>query len=488
MIQNIIFESVMAAQKYKILFVLIAFTTFSSEIFAQKMNLEECISHALENNIQLKQAEINTQITDYNAKNNKYNLLPSVNGNAGWSNNFGRSVDPFTNQFINANVVSYSFSLNSQVTLFNGMSKVNTMRQSAIDYEKSVLDYEKSKNDMVLAVASSYLQILMAKENLTRSELQLENSNQQFDRIQKQFDAGAVPITNLLEIKTQVANDEFNKVTAENQLVIAKLTLAQLLDINESNFDIVDPSLNIDNVSIQNYDETQVFESAQQTLPEVKSAELGVESSLKGLQISRGRYTPTLTLGAVVFTGTSSTAPNPNYDEYTISGYNLDTTLSFTESGERIITPSPILIAPDYTFSNQLKDNIRQQVSLNLSIPIFNGMSSRYQVQRSKLNHQIAVLNEQNTKNQLRKDVQKANTDYNAAAKRYQSAKNQLEVAEENYKNAKIRFEQGLISTVDYRTITNTRNSAQSDMMNAKYDFVFKQKILDFYQGKEIKL
>ena len=478
----------MRAQKYKILFFLITFTVFSFDSFAQKMNLQDCIQHALENNIQLEQAEINTQISEYNAQNNKYNLLPSVNGNAGWANNFGRSVDPFTNQFINANVISYSFSVNSQVTLFNGFSKLNSMKQSNIDYQKSLVDLEKSKNDLVLAVASGYLQVLMAKENITRSQLQVDNSSEQLDRIQKQYDAGAVANSNLLEIKSQKVTAEFNLITAENQYEIANLNLAQLLDIENPNFEIEEPNIDLQNVKIETYDEESLFETASNTLPEVKSAELGVESSLKGLQISRGRYSPTLTLGGVIFTGTSSTAPNPNFDQYTVTGVTFDTSASFTTSGERIINPRPILEAPDYAFSDQLRDNIRQQVSLNLSIPIFNGINSRIQVQRNKLNHQIAVLNQKNTQNQLRKDVQKANTDYKAAAKRYESAQNQLEVATENYENAKIRFEQGLISTTDYRTITSTKESAESDLLNAKYDFVFKQKILDFYQGKEIKL
>lgn len=478
----------MRTQKYNLLFFLIAFIGMSFQTNAQIMNLEECIQYALENNIQLKQAEINTQISDYNTQNTKYNLLPSVNGNAGWNNNFGRSVDPFTNQFINANVVSYSFSVNSQVTLFNGMNKLNTMKQSNIDYQKSLTDLQKTKNDMVLAVASNYLQVLMAKENLKRNELQLANSKEQLDRIQKQYDAGALAITNLLEIKTQVANDEFNKVSADNQLQITKLNLAQLLDINSSAFDVKEPELEINNLSVDTYNEDNLFETANQNLPEVKSAELGVESALKGLQISRGSYSPSLSLSAVIFTGTSSQAPNPNFDQYTIDGIEYDTSTSFTTSGDRIINPSPILSVPDYAFSDQIKDNIRQQVSLNLSIPIFNGMSTRTQVQRSKLNYQIAELNAQNTKNQLRKDVQKAHTDYITASKRYESAKNQLEVAIENHKNAQIRFEQGLLSTTDYRTITNNKGSAEADLLNAKYDFVFKQKILDFYQGKEIKL
>jgi len=474
----------MKTQKYKILFFLIALIGISFQTNAQKMNLEECIQYALDNNIQLQQTEINTQVADYNAKNNKYNLLPTVNGNAGVTNNFGRSVDPFTNQFINANVVSYNFSLNSQVTLFNGFTKVNTMKQSQIDYQKSILDLQKSKNDLILAVSSTYLQVLMAKENLKKNELQLENSKEQQARIQKQYDAGALPMSNLLEIKTQVANDEFNKVSAENQLEIALLNLSQLLDIDSNNFDVSEPELNVNNLAIQNYNESELFEAANQTLPEIKSAELGVESSNTDLKVSKGRYSPSLTLSAVVFTGTSSTAPNPNF---TIES-SLDT-IGFTTSGDEVIIPSFNRSFPDnYIFSDQLKDNIRQQVSLNLSIPIFNGMNTRTQVQRSKLNNEIAELNAQNTKNQLKKDVQKAYTDYNLAAKRYKSAQNQLKVAEENYKNAKIRFEQGLISTTDYRTILNAKNSAESDLLNAKYDFVFKQKILDCYQGKEMKL
>ena len=477
----------MRSQKYKIVFFLLAFVGFSFDVVSQKMNLQQCVTHALENNIQLKQSQINTQISEYGAKNAKFNLLPSLNGNVSRNNNFGRSVDPFTNQFINANVVSYNYSLNSQVTLFNGFAKLNTMKKSQVDYEKSVKDYEKARNDISLAVASGYLQVLMAKENLNRSNLQVDNSTEQKDRVEKQVNAGALPSSNLLEIKTQLANDEFNLVTSENQLEIATLSLAQLLELDASTLEIEDPELNVSNVAIEIYDENSIYNTASQNLPEIKSAELNVVSTEKGYQVAKGSYSPALSLSAVVFTGTSSTAPNPNFDQYIIDGVRFDT-VGFTSSGADVITVNPILVAPDYILGDQLKDNVRQQVALNLSVPIFNGLSTRINVQRSKLSHQIAELEEQNSKNQLRKSIQQAHTDYKAAAKRYQSAKNQLEVSEENYNNAKLRFQEGILSTTDYRTITNNRNSAQSDLLNAKYDFVFKQKVLDFYQGKEIKL
>ena len=460
----------MKTQKYNLLFFLITFSLISFKIDAQNMNLEECIAHAIDNNIQLKQAEINTQISSYDVQNNKFNLLPSLNANASLSNNLGRSIDPFTNQFVEGvnSFQSTNYSVSSQVTLYNGLTKLNNIKQSQINYDKSVLDYQKSKNDIILAVASNYLQVLMAKENLKGSQLQVENSKEQLSRVKSQVDAGALPLTNLLEIKTQLATDEFNQVNAINQLEIAKLNLAQLLDITSPNFDITDPDLDMVNLAIHNYNEENIFVTAKTVLPEIKSAELGVESAVKGVQLARGTYAPSLTLNTVIFTGTSSIAQQ-------LVGF--DTTGLF---------PTPIY--GDYPFSDQINNNIRQQASLNLSIPIFNGMNSRIQVQRSKLNYQIAQLNEQNIKNQLRKDIQKAYTDYKAAAKRYQSAKNQLNAAEENYKNAKVRFEQGILSTTDYRTILNNKNATEADLLNSKYDFVFKQKILDFYQGKEIKL
>ena len=434
------------------------------------MDLAQCIDHALTNNIQLKQAEINTQLSEYNAKNAKYSLLPSLNANAAFTNNLGRSVDPFTNQFVDGvnSFQSTNYSLSSQVTLFNGLSKLNNVKKSQIDYQKSIKDFEKNKNDITLAVASGYLQVLMAKENVNRSQLQLTNSQEQLARVQKQVDAGALPIASLLEIKSQVANDEFNVVNAENQWAILHLNLAQLLEVNPSQFEIADPVLDISSQQVASYDEEALYNTAVEALPEIESATLNVESSQKGVQIAKGSYSPTLTLSTVVFTGTSSIAQQ-------LIGF--DTTGLF-----------PTAIYGDYPFGDQINDNIRQQLSLNLSIPIFNGLSARTQVQRSKLNCELATLNDQSVKNQLRKNIQTAYTDYKAAAKRYESAKNQLSVTEENFKNAKIRFEQGLLSATDYRTITNTKNSAISDVLNAKYDFIFKQKILDFYQGKGIKL
>lgn len=478
----------MKRQKYTILFFLVAFTLISFKARSQKWTLEQCINHALDHNIQIKQTELNAELSNVNAVNSRYDMLPSVNGNAGMNNNFGRSVDPFTNQFINANVISYNFSVSSQVTLFNGFSKMNTYKQAQVNYDKSMQDAEKSKNDVVLAVASAYLQVLMLDENVTRAQLQLKSSQDQFDRIQKQVNAGALPESNLLEIRSQLAGDEYNLVNAENQLSAAQLNLAQLLELDKTSIDIEKPELGIPTQVVETYNEEDLYSTATERMPEVKSAELGVRSAEKGMQISKGSYTPSLSLSAVVFTGTSSTAPNPNFDQYSLSGFYIDTIGVTQVTSEPVVRLNPILVAPDYLFKDQLVDNIRQQISLNLSIPIFNGMSTRMQVQRSKLQHEQAVLTESSVKNQLRKNIQQAHSDYKATARRYTSASNQFELADQNFKNAQIRFEQGLISATDYRTISNTRNATQSDLLNAKYEFVFAQKVLDFYQGKPITL
>ena len=210
----------------------------------KQWTLEECINHALENNIQIQQSELNLLITNQNLAQSKYGMLPNINGFASHTYNFGQTIDPFTNQFATSQVRSNSLSLSSSVTLFNGFQTLNTVKKNQADLQASRFDMEKMQNDISLNIANFYLQILFSHELVKNAERQLQVTSGQITRIQKLVDAGSLPEGNLREIQAQYASEELQKINAENQLNITTLNLAQILRLEDaSNFDVVMPNL-----------------------------------------------------------------------------------------------------------------------------------------------------------------------------------------------------------------------------------------------------
>ncbi|HSI91244.1 MAG TPA: TolC family protein, partial [Adhaeribacter sp.] len=352
--------------------------------------------------------------------------------------------------------------------------------------QASEADLAKAKNDMILNIVTAYLQILFNDELLTTAQLNLNSSTAQAERTGKLFKAGSVAENNLLEINAQVAADELNVINAQNNKDIAELNLMQLLDLQDkTGFEVEKPAIPEPDQSVITFNAAQVYEAAQQTQPEINAASLRVRSAMKGVDVARGAYYPRLILAGSVSTGYSSARQATS-----ISGF-VEQPIGFIPgSGGAaptvVYTTSPNVIVGDYAFGDQFNDNISKAVSLNLSIPIFNRFQARYGVQRSMVNVQNAELSLQLEKNNLRQKVEQAFADATAARKKYVAAKKQLESFEKAFKNAEIRFNSGILNSTDFNVSKNNYIKAQSDIIQAKYDYTFKLKILDFYQGNPI--
>jgi outer membrane protein len=451
-----------------------------------RWSLQKAIDYALANNLQVKLSALNTEVARISRKEAVANQYPSLTGNASENFNSGRSIDPFTNNFVNQTIWSNNFSLNSNVTLFSGMQLRNNVQQSRINLQASEADLAKAKNDMILNLVQAYMQVLFNDELLTTAKLNLSTSQSQAERTQKLYKAGSVAETNLLEINAQVASDELNVITAQNNKDIAELNLMQLLDLQDKkNFEVEKPLLPDPDQTAIGFNAESVYETAQQTQPEIKASELRVRSAMKGVDVARGAYYPRLFLNGSISSGYSSarqltTVSGFRYDQFVFS-QNPD-----GSSPTVVYTPSPKLVSSDYNFGNQVNDNISYFLSLNLSIPIFNRFQARYGVQRSQINARSAELNLQLEKNNLRQKVEQAYADAQASQKKFVAAKKQLESFEKAFKNAEIRFNNGILNSTDFNVSKNNYIKAQSDIIQAKYDYTFKLKILDFYQGKPI--
>ena len=455
-----------------------------SEGGSNRWSLQKSIDYALANNLQIKLASLNTEVSRINASEARNELLPSLNGNVSQNFNFGRSIDPFENTFVNQTIRSNSFSLSSNVTLFSGLQLQNSIKQARYNQQASQADLQRAQDDMVLNLITAYMQILFNDELLPTSKLVLENTRQQLTRTQKLYKAGSVPETNVLEIEAQIASDELAVLNAQNNKDIAELNLMQLLDLQDKkNFEIEKPNLQDPDQSVIAFDAESVYETAQLTKPEIKAAELRIKSAMKGVDVARGAYYPRLTLNGSISSGYSSSRLIPvttNTFMQEVGKVNVDGT------NYPITAPVTIPVYGTYAFSKQFSDNISQAISLNLTIPIFNKMQARYAVSRSMLGLKEAELNSKIVRNELRKRIEQAYADAQASQKKFIAAKKQLAAFEKTYRNAEIRYANGIMNNTDFSVSKNNFTKAQSDIIQAKYDYIFKLKILDYYQDKPL--
>ncbi len=473
-------------------FILLILLFFASNLSAQEAEakvwtLEECINYALENNIQVQQTEINQQLAEQDLKASKYDLLPNLNGFATNIYNFGQTIDPFTNQFATERVRSNSLGINTQLTLFDGFRNINTVKRNQADLESSKFDLEKMKNDISLNIANQYLQILFNKELLKNARNQLLVTQIQIDRVSKQVKAGALPEGSLRDIEAQFASEELQVVNAENQLRLSKLNLAQLLRLaNAEEFDVLSPPLDDFQGVSELITPGALYLTALDIMPEIKSAEYSYYSAEKNRSLARGAYYPSLTMTGSVgsgYSGANQIVTDREFVGFTPNGNTVNGNPQMP-----VFSPSFLPTFETKPFADQLDDNFNRSFGFRLNIPIFNGMATRIGVQRAKLSVQSAELALEDSKLQLRQNIESAHNDAVAALKRYKAARKSVEALKLSFAYTQERFNVGLINSFDFNNEKNRLNNAQSELLQAKFDYIFRTKVLDFYQGKAINL
>ncbi len=469
--------------KTKNLLVLFLFISMGHATAQDAWTLDKCITHALNNNISIKQYEIASITRNYELQESKADFLPTVNGNTSYNMTFGRSVDPFTNSFTSTNVQSLNLSITGSMTLFGGMQKLNTMRQRSVLYKASVFDLEKVKNDISLQVAAFYLQILFDKENVDNAQRQLENTHVQIEITKKKVEVGSLPQGSYLEIVAQEASEQSILIGAQNNLDNSYLSLMQLIEIDSANgFDIFIPELELLDTA-ETLPAVPFYFNKALRLPQIKAAEQRLESSKMILSIARAGLSPTLSLSASVSSGYSDARKlyDSQEDGVQAIGY-VGTSL------EPVYTPKFTSIENNYPVGDQLSDNQSSNISLNLNIPIFNNLRTRTNIQSSRLSVENNELLIEQSNKDLYKEVQKAHNDAMAAQKRYKAAFRALKAQEEAFRYTQQKYDLGMINTIEYNLSKNNVSRAQSDFVIAKYDYIFKMNILNFYAGGKIVL
>jgi outer membrane protein len=441
-------------------FILILFfasvTSFAQE---KKWTLKECIYYAIQNNITIKQSELDLQTSAIAKKDAIGNFLPNVSASTSHSWNIGLNQNITTGLLENQTTQFTSANLNANVDIFKGLQNVNQLRKANLSIIASQYQLTKMQEDIALNVANAYLQILFNKENLKVQTQQKILNTKQYNRTVELVNAGNVPKGDLLDIEATMATGNQRVIVAENTLLLSKLSLAQLLQIQDfQNFDISEDDMPSMLSTILNETPEAVIAKAKENRTELKIAETNVALAEKDISIAKGAYLPSLT----AFYGFNTRASNSN--------------------GFEIINGVPIITSPKPLF-DQFSTNKGQNFGFSLNIPIFNGLAVRNNVARTK----IALEKSQLAKNQQELDIERnvftAYTDTKAAKESYEAAL-QIEKARElAMQYAKDRYEIGMMNVFDFNQSQVAFVNAQSEVLRTKYDYIFRIKILEFYFG-----
>jgi outer membrane protein len=447
---------------------IVLFAAFLSGIVltrAQDNNwtLERCIQYAIDNNISVKQKQLEADVATETVKASQAAFLPNLNGNADAAQSWGRKVDTYTNEVTTERTFTSSMSLSSSVTLFHGFELQNSLKRDQFSLKARLADIDKLKNDISLNVASTFLQIIYFQDLLKISQNQVIISQAQVERTQSLLNAGKATRGNFLEVQAQLEQDKLQVITDENNLVTVTLTMKQLLELKDTvPFAIKVPEIApiVDERVLSPVD--SIFRVAMENLPEFKSSQNEIKSAEMSLEVAKSYYYPQLTLTGGYSTGYSDARKKLNLQT---GAYDAD-----------------------YPFRSQLSDNQSKTLALSLSVPIYNRRSIKTGVNKARISVSYAQQNLLLIQNSVYKDIQKAWNDAHAAFRKFIASEKVEEATAEAFTYSEQKFNAGVISTIEYSTAKTKLVKVQTELLQAKYEYIFRLAILDYYMGKPIKI
>ncbi|MEC7772646.1 MAG: TolC family protein [Bacteroidota bacterium] len=447
--------------KNSITIVLLLFAVTFSSAQVRKWTLEECVAYAVENNLTVEQFELDLENAKIDKSDALGNLLPSLNGSTSASSNTGFSINPTNNLPTNSTAFNVNAGLSSNVTLFDGLRNINRLNRAKMSAIANQYRLDNLKDDIRLNVANAYLQVVSNKEQLKTFKAQYAVTEQDLIRTKELVESGVVPRGDLLEIEATAANQEQQIINGESLVVISRVNLAQLLQITDyQNFDIAEEEFDIPPSDILDNSPKVIFDKALGFRNDIKFSETNVELAEQDLKIAKGAYLPTLS--------------------------------GFFQYGTRYsdVTQIPdgngVPYTPNFTDQLWIFDGI--SYGAQLSVPIFNGWSTRNNVKRSKISLEKARLQLEQDKLDLENAIQQAYVDVGTFEKAYVAAEKTLEARRLSYEYAKERYDVGLMNAFDFSQAQARLENAQADVIRTKYNYIFRLKILEFYFGIPIAL
>ena len=440
-------------------YIIIASILFAHFAFAQDVetntaskiwSLEDCISYAIENNITVKDADLNTSISEVNYNKAKSAKLPNLFGSASQNFSSGTSIDPITSDYVSDQIHSTNLGINSSVTLFQGNQLSNQVKQNQLLIEQNSLLAQEAKNNIVISILESYLQTLYSKEGISIAENNLIASEKEVLRAKSRLDAGTIALSDYTEAQSQAATNKYNVIAAKNDYELNIINLKQLLELSpleDLTIETVDENQDLINLELN---KEAIYANALSYLPEVEASKTNILVNEKELEIAKGGYLPTLALTGSLGSGYTSIRDN--------------------------------------TFTDQLDVNFNQRLGLSLNIPIFNRNQTKSAVQTAAFNIEKAEIQKQTIEKEVIKKVETAYQNALSSQEQLVAAEVSQDAAEQSYNLAQKKYELGDLSTTDLVISQNTFTNAQQNYLQSKYLNILYHQLLQFYQGNDIKL
>ena len=459
-------------------------TIFSQNNTPGKLTLQQCIETGIANNLDVLQSDLQVQADEISWKQAKLDRLPNLNGTAGYAINTGRSIDPFTNTYINQNSNSSSYSLGSGVTVFNGFTMQNLVKQNKLNYEASKMTLQQRKDNLTLSIIVAYLQVLNNEDLLVQARNQMELTKKQVDRLETLNKEGAIPPSQLSDVKGQYAGDQLSIISAQTAVESAKINLCEFMNVP------YDKNIAVERLDITSFTDMyadtpdKIYETAMQQFAQIRSVNYSTQSAEKAVKVARGGLFPTLGLTAGMgtnYSNTASTATFLNTTDVVSTDYVI-----VNGNQSQVIKKQSNFSNEKISYFDQLNNNRSSGVSLDLRIPIFNSFQQRNRIRLAKIDLKNNELVEKTTKTQLQRSIGQAYINMAGAFDRHKILLEQVDALTESFRAAEIRFNSGLGNSVDYLVTKNTLDRANINLIISKYDYVLRTKILDFYKGVKL--
>jgi outer membrane protein len=463
--------------------IILIFLLINGIAFAQtkRLTLQEAIQTAINNNVEVRQRELQTQSAEVYYKQARYNLLPSLNANINHGLNRGRSIDPFTNAYVNQKISYANYGVGSGVILFNGFGLQNSIRQNLYAYDASKLELQQAKESLTLDVILAYLQILNNEDLVELSSRQIDLSQKQVQRLEILNKEGAINPSLLYDLRGQLASDQVAVVERRNAVGSSKLLLSQLMNVP------YDPTVELERVSVEElltkypFTVDEVYQKALTELAFVKAAEMRTKSAEAGLKVARSELFPTVSLNGGLNSNYSSLAQREifvNTTDVPSNNYVLVNNVQVP-----VIMKQQNFNSERIGYIDQLKNNIFSNVGVSLRIPIFNSFQARNRIKHAAIDVKNNELIEENTKLLLRQEVDQSYLNMSNAWERYKVLLEQVNAYAESFRAAEVRFNSGVGNSVDYLIARNNLDRANINLLSAKYDYILRVRILDFYRS-----
>jgi len=459
-------------------------SVFSQNNTSGRLTLQQCIEMGIVNNLDVLQSDLQAQADEIRWKQARLNRLPDLNASGSYAFNAGRSIDQFTNSYINENNQSSFFSLGSGVTIFNGFSLQNLVKQNRFTYEASKMTLQQRKDNLTLSIILAYLQVLNNEDQLVQARNQMELTKNQVDRLETLNKEGAIRPSDVSDVKGQYAGDQVNIINAQTAVETAKINLYEFMNVP------YDKSVALERLDVTSFSDKyadtpdKIYETAMQQFAQIKAVNYSTQSAEKAVKVARGGLFPILDLNAGIRTNYSNTATTPTF---------VNTT--YDQSFDYVMvnnTQSPVFKQQNHyldekiSYLDQLNNNRSSGISFDMRIPIFNSFQQRNRIKLAKIDLKNNVLIEKTAKTQLQRSVEQAYINMTAAFDKQKILLEQVDALTESFHAAEIRFNSGVGNSIDYLLTKNSLDRATINLINAKYDYVLRTKILDFYKGMKL--